>query len=907
MSHPRRTPPPAAFCCDPLCMFGLGSGIGSFRDELSGLWMEWARRHHFAVWQSYVRSSAWAALNHEHGPEITQPREGGEDWRVSLDVKQFSPEEVTIQTNGDHLAISAKHEERQDEDGLVSRNFLWKYKLPVGVDIQGMQAYMSPSGVLIITAPLPKSAHKAPKHTAIQIKVEKRLYEQYSQPGEGQGEDLVKKPLDHPDLHDQFTAREKEGPSLTEQHEKRMEDPSVGLDITDDPAEQEVGPGAFKKNEGAPAEQQHTLSSGPLDHIEQQDPSISEEGHDLNAEKEDPYAPGEQEGGSSTQQDPPVSEEQKDRHPEQHDSLTSGEQEDVNTAQHDTVASEENQNIQPEQQDQVDCGPLGDTQGSQQVPPNSEEQGKMEDKDPLTSDEKEDKKSTQQDPTTSVEVEDTKSTEDSPVSGEVEDKQTMQQDPLASGEQVDTHVMQEDSATPGELEDTRFTKQNHEGTLVEEQDPLTSAEQEDAYTVQQDPFPLGKVHAIPLAEHNLLAFGEQENIQAVKEDLTATEEEVGASDPRMQKEVLSEQWDPFESGDQDDAQISKQDLHASEGEDDKHVTQDPVFSGEQDEIQSTEVGLPDLEQDDTQALLEGSIVSEGQEDSQILQDSLVFEKQDRMPATIVDAEGSRELEETEPTEHDPAVCKQKEDTQEKHQDPFTAKGQEGIPQDPSATRQQEDAPSGQWDLPSLHKLGEQGDQSASAEQPGPFAFGEHEDEQMTQQEPLTLVEDENTPDILTSGEQGIQVVQQDPPVMEEHDDICDECQGPTSSGESEDIQAEQKPSKETEDTTLEHQHPPLSGDWEDAQFVQEDPFGSGEKEENLTAMSKQEERQDTPQDPSPSGGQGEAEGTQQDPPISGKQEETLTLQRDQLASEEQGDSCIRQDDQLTVDRAAQTE
>uniref|UniRef100_A0A8C4TJJ9 Uncharacterized protein n=1 Tax=Erpetoichthys calabaricus TaxID=27687 RepID=A0A8C4TJJ9_ERPCA len=101
-----RTPPPAAFCCDPLCMFGLGSGIGSFRDELSGLWMEWARRHHFAVWQSYVRSSAWAALNHEHGPEITQPREGGEDWRVSLDVKQFSPEEVTIQTNGDHLAIS---------------------------------------------------------------------------------------------------------------------------------------------------------------------------------------------------------------------------------------------------------------------------------------------------------------------------------------------------------------------------------------------------------------------------------------------------------------------------------------------------------------------------------------------------------------------------------------------------------------------------------------------------------------------------------------------------------------------------------------------------------------------------------------------------------------------------------
>ncbi|MBN3292279.1 HSPB1 protein, partial [Polypterus senegalus] len=899
MSHLRRTPPPAAFCCDPLCMFGLGSGVGPFRDEISGLWMEWARRHHFAVWQSYIRSSAWAALNHEHGPEITQPREGSEDWRVNLDVKQFSPEELTIHTN-------AKHEERQDEDGFVSRNFLWKYKLPVGVDIQDMQAYMFPSGVLIINAPLPKSAHKAPKHIAIQIKVEKRLYEQYSQPGEGQGEDLVQKPPDHPDLHNQFTAREKEGPSLTEQHEKRMEDPSAGLDITDDPAEQEAGPGAFKKSEGAPAEQLHTLSSGPLEHIEQQDTSISEEGHDLNAEKEDPYAPGEQEGGSSAQQDPPDSEEQKDRQPEQHDSHTSGEQ-DVNTAQHDTVASEENQNIQPEQQDPVDFGPLGDTQGSEQVPPNSEEQGKMpaEDKDPLTSDEQEDKKSTQQDPTTSVEVEDTKSTQNASVSGEVEDKQTMQQDPLAFGEQVDTHVMQQDSATPGE--DTRFTKQNHEDTLVEEQDPLTSAEQEDAHTAQQDPFPLGKVHDISPAQHNLLAFGEQEDIQAVKEDLTATEEkEVGACDPRMQKEVLSEQWDPFESGDQDDAQISKKDLHASEGEDDKRVTQDPVFSGEQGEIQSTEAGLPALEQDDTQALLEGSTVSEGQEDPQISQeDSLVFEKQDRMPAAIVDAEGSGELEETEHTEHDPTVCKQKEDTQEKHQDPFTTTGQEGIPQDPSATGQQEDAPSGQWDLPSLHKLGEQGDQSASAEQPGPFAFGEH-DEQMTQQESLTLGEDENAPDSLTSGEQGFQVVQQDPPVMEEHDDICDECQGPTSSAESEDIQVEQKHSEETEDTTLEHQHLLISGEREDAHFVQEDPFGSGEKEENLNAMSEQEERQDTPQDPSSYGGQGEAEATQQDPPISGKQEETLTLQRDQLASEEQGDTCISQDP-LTVERAAQTE
>ncbi|XP_076129987.1 crystallin, alpha B, b isoform X1 [Alosa pseudoharengus] len=73
---------------------------------------------------------------------------------VSLDVKHFSPEELSVKINGDFIEIHAKHQERQvDDHGFVSREFQRKYKLPGGVDPARITSSLSTDGVLTVIGP----------------------------------------------------------------------------------------------------------------------------------------------------------------------------------------------------------------------------------------------------------------------------------------------------------------------------------------------------------------------------------------------------------------------------------------------------------------------------------------------------------------------------------------------------------------------------------------------------------------------------------------------------------------------------------------------------------------------------------------------------------------------------------
>ncbi|XP_077062612.1 alpha-crystallin B chain-like [Siphateles boraxobius] len=72
---------------------------------------------------------------------------------LNLDVKHFSPEELSVKINGDFIEIRAKHEDRQDDHGFVSREFIRKYRVPAGVDPASVTASLSSDGVLIVTAP----------------------------------------------------------------------------------------------------------------------------------------------------------------------------------------------------------------------------------------------------------------------------------------------------------------------------------------------------------------------------------------------------------------------------------------------------------------------------------------------------------------------------------------------------------------------------------------------------------------------------------------------------------------------------------------------------------------------------------------------------------------------------------
>lgn len=73
---------------------------------------------------------------------------------ANIDVQQFAPNEITVRTTGDNtIEVEAKHEERPDEHGYISRRFVRKYVLPKGHDVNQAVSTLSSDGVLTIAAP----------------------------------------------------------------------------------------------------------------------------------------------------------------------------------------------------------------------------------------------------------------------------------------------------------------------------------------------------------------------------------------------------------------------------------------------------------------------------------------------------------------------------------------------------------------------------------------------------------------------------------------------------------------------------------------------------------------------------------------------------------------------------------
>ncbi|XP_059912948.1 alpha-crystallin A chain-like [Gadus macrocephalus] len=84
---------------------------------------------------------------------LTEMRVEKDRYVIYLDVKHFSPEELSVNVSGDFITIHAKHEERQDDHGFVSREFLRKYKLPASVSGGDVTSSFSCDGLLTITVP----------------------------------------------------------------------------------------------------------------------------------------------------------------------------------------------------------------------------------------------------------------------------------------------------------------------------------------------------------------------------------------------------------------------------------------------------------------------------------------------------------------------------------------------------------------------------------------------------------------------------------------------------------------------------------------------------------------------------------------------------------------------------------
>ncbi|CAH0403572.1 unnamed protein product [Chilo suppressalis] len=113
-------------------------------DFLSSMMTPWIVHDYFRPWRHM------AALAKDLGSTIKTEKD---KFQINLDVQHFEPEEITVKTADGYVVVEAKHEEKEDEHGFVSRQFVRKYSLPEGAESENIVSELSSDGILTITAP----------------------------------------------------------------------------------------------------------------------------------------------------------------------------------------------------------------------------------------------------------------------------------------------------------------------------------------------------------------------------------------------------------------------------------------------------------------------------------------------------------------------------------------------------------------------------------------------------------------------------------------------------------------------------------------------------------------------------------------------------------------------------------
>lgn len=76
-------------------------------------------------------------------------------YEVCIDVQHFKPEEISVKVEKNSVVVHAKHEEKQDDHGLVSRQFTRRYNLPEGYKSENVVSSLSSDGILSIKCATP--------------------------------------------------------------------------------------------------------------------------------------------------------------------------------------------------------------------------------------------------------------------------------------------------------------------------------------------------------------------------------------------------------------------------------------------------------------------------------------------------------------------------------------------------------------------------------------------------------------------------------------------------------------------------------------------------------------------------------------------------------------------------------
>ncbi|KAJ2948284.1 hypothetical protein O0L34_g7518 [Tuta absoluta] len=73
-----------------------------------------------------------------------------DNFKITLDVQHFLPNEVSVKVNDKEIIIEGKHEEKEDAHGFISRQFIRRYTLPKDCLADSITSTLSSDGVLSI-------------------------------------------------------------------------------------------------------------------------------------------------------------------------------------------------------------------------------------------------------------------------------------------------------------------------------------------------------------------------------------------------------------------------------------------------------------------------------------------------------------------------------------------------------------------------------------------------------------------------------------------------------------------------------------------------------------------------------------------------------------------------------------
>lgn len=97
---------------------------------------------------NYLRSQ----LSNLDGIE-KQAQIGKDGFQACLDVQHFQPNEISVKTENNSVVVHAKHEEKRDNHGYITREFTRRYELPDGFRAEDVTSSLSSDGILSINAP----------------------------------------------------------------------------------------------------------------------------------------------------------------------------------------------------------------------------------------------------------------------------------------------------------------------------------------------------------------------------------------------------------------------------------------------------------------------------------------------------------------------------------------------------------------------------------------------------------------------------------------------------------------------------------------------------------------------------------------------------------------------------------